>query len=398
MTVPSQFLLSYDFPPMGGGIARWTGELARRFPAGSLIVSTGRYPGAPEVDTQFPNRIERVPISSKRLRTLQGLLLWSRRTASLARSLGPEFIWCGNFKPAGYPARWIRQRLGIPYGVMLYGTDLVLLRDRLGSSLLKRQSARTLLGSAAVFLAISQCTRALCLTVLEELGLQGREGDVRVVPLGTDPQFFRPGIDPTAVRARYDLPRGRWLLTVARLVAHKGIDTVLRVMAMLGNEFPDLRYAIVGSGPRLAQLQDLARTLGVADRVHLLTSVPDEDLPALYNNAEIYLGVSRPVELMIEGFGLSLTEASACGIPVIGGLSGGIPDAVREGETGLLVDPEHPEAVVNAVRLLLRDSEQARRLGAGGRKAVESFFNWDRVVADVVRIGEEYRRRTRCST
>jgi phosphatidyl-myo-inositol dimannoside synthase len=92
---------------------------------------------------------------------------------------------------------------------------------------------------------------------------------------------------------------------------------------------------------------------------------------------------------MMEGFGISLSEASACGIPVVGGLSGGIPDAVRENETGLLVDPKRPEAVVAAVRLLLDDRNLARRLGAGGRRAVESFFNWNRVTSDIRRIGTE---------
>jgi phosphatidylinositol alpha-1,6-mannosyltransferase len=92
---------------------------------------------------------------------------------------------------------------------------------------------------------------------------------------------------------------------------------------------------------------------------------------------------------MMEGFGISLSEASACGIPVVGGSSGGIPDAVLEGETGLLVDARTPGPVLDAVRLLLMDRVLARRLGAGGRKAVESYFNWDRVASDVQRIGAE---------
>jgi phosphatidyl-myo-inositol dimannoside synthase len=176
-------------------------------------------------------------------------------------------------------------------------------------------------------------------------------------------------------------------------VAHKGIDTVLHVLAALAGEHPALRYAVVGSGPMQAQLEALARTLGVTSRVRFLTQVPDSDLPALYNNAEIYLGVSRPAELMMEGFGISLSEASACGIPVVGGSTGGIPDAVLENETGLLVDGRTPAPVVDAVRRLLMDRALARRLGDGGRKAVESYFNWDRVTSDVQRIGAELGQR-----
>jgi phosphatidylinositol alpha-1,6-mannosyltransferase len=301
-------------------------------------------------------------------------------------------MWCGNFKPAAYPAKWVQRQFGTPYGIMLYGTELLLLQHRLRRSVLKRRIARSLLGSAAVLVTISQCTRALCLDVLKDLGFPEGKTDVRVVPLGTDPRHFRPGIDARAVRSRYGLESGRWLLTVARLAAHKGIDTVLRVLALLRDEYPDLRYAIVGSGLGLTQLQTLAQHLGVSDRVRFLTDVPDEDLPQLYNSAELYLGVSRPVELMMEGFGIALSEASACGVPVIGSSTGGIPDAVRDGETGLLVDAESAGAVADAVRLLLGNRDLARRLGAAGRNAVESFYNWDRVAADVRRIGSEHAR------
>ena len=385
----TQLLLTYDFPPIGGGIARMMGELARRYPPGSLVVSTGGCVEDCEVDASFRNQIDRITVPSRRLRTIQGLLAWSRRAGALARSVDPEFVWCGNLKPAGYPARWVRQRVGTPYGIFLYGTDLLLLQDRLRRSALKRSAARTLIGSAAVLVAISRWTRELCLAVLYEIGFRQGEIDVRVVPLGTDPDHFRPGIDPSEARARYGLDEGRWLLTVARLVAHKGIDTVIHVLAALRDDYPSLRYAIVGSGTMQDELERLARRLGVSHRVRFLTDVPDADLPALYNNAAIYLGVSRPAELMMEGFGISLSEASSCGIPVVGGSSGGIPDAVRENETGLLVDARRVEPVVDAVRALLDNPDLARRLGAGGRKAVESFYNWNRVTADVRQIGEE---------
>ncbi len=385
----TQLLLTYDFPPIGGGIARMMGELAKRYPAGTLVVSTGTKPDASAVDRALPNRVDRVPMPSRRLRTVQGLLTWTRRATGLARNLEPEFVWCGNLKPAGYPAWWIRRRTETPYGIFVYGTDLLLLQDRLRHLGLKRSAARALLGSATVVIAISRWTRELCLTVLRELGFRDGEIDVRIVPLGTDPEHFRPGVDTSQARARYGLEDGRWLLTVARLVAHKGIDTVLHAVAALAGEHPTLRYAVVGSGPMQAQLEGLARTLGVSSRVRFLTDVPDTDLPALYNSAEIYLGVSRPAELMMEGFGISMSEASACGIPVVGGSSGGIPDAVIENETGLLVDGRTPGPVVDAVRLLLKDRVLARRLGEGGRKAVEGFFNWDRVTSDIQRIGAE---------
>ncbi len=153
--------------------------------------------------------------------------------------------------------------------------------------------------------------------------------------------------------------------------------------------YPDLGYAVVGSGDQLSALEGMAHKLGVSDRVRLLTSVPDGDLPAVYNCAEIYLGLSRLTDLAAEGFGISLVEASASGIPVVAGRSGGIPEAVRDGETGLLVDAEQPEEVSRALCSLLEDRDLAQRLGSAGRRAVESYYNWDRVTADLADIGHE---------
>jgi phosphatidylinositol alpha-1,6-mannosyltransferase len=383
-------LLSYDFPPIGGGISRWMGELARYYPAGSLVVSTGQSEDSDDVDSELPNRVDRVSVQARRLRTIQGLLLWSRRVSSLCRSLRPGFIWCGNIKPAAYPANWARERTGVPYGIIVHGTDLLLLQHRIHQSGLKRKVAKTLIRPASVVVANSNYTRDLCLTVCREIGIELNPDAVRVVTLGTDPQHFRPGVDPAGVRARYGLKGGRWMLTVARLTAHKGIDIALRAFAEIRGKHPDLHYAVVGVGKCLPELEALATQLKVGDRVRFLTNVTDDDLPAIYNMAEVYLGVSRQADLTVEGFGISLVEASACGVPVIGGRSGGIPDAVREGETGLLVDPTDTRAVARAIDTVLGDRALAGRLGAGGRRAVETHFNWHRVTQDMIRIADEF--------
>jgi phosphatidylinositol alpha-1,6-mannosyltransferase len=279
-------------------------------------------------------------------------------------------------------------RTGVPYGIFLHGGDLLILRRQTERSLVKRRTARGLLQSASVLVANSSWTAALCRGVLEQLGM-AEDDRVRTVPLGADPDVFRPGIDSSEVRRRYRLDQGRWLISVARLTRHKGIDTALQVLAQLAPLYPDLGYAVVGSGDYLATLERLSRSLGVADRTRFLTRVPNADLPALYNCGEVYLGLSRLLDERVEGFGISLVEASASGLPVIAGNSGGVSDAVRDGETGILVDPEHPEDIAAAVRQLLDDSRAASDLGAAGRRAVERYYNWDRVAADVAAIGRE---------
>jgi phosphatidylinositol alpha-1,6-mannosyltransferase len=385
----AHLLLTYDFPPMGGGIARWMGELAKRYPPGSLIVSTGDDPRQSEIDPSFPNRVDRLGIPSRRLRTMQGLVRWSHRVVEVTQEVGIEFIWCGNLKPAAYPARWAAKRLGTRYGIMVVGSDLLILRDQIQRSPLKRRTAVALLGSASIIVSISRYTEGLCLSVMEQLGIPAAPYQLRTVPLGTDPQFFRPGLDTAAVRARYGIGDRRWMLSVARLVPYKGLDTGLRVLAQLAPIYPDLGYLAVGSGPQLTELRSMARLLQLEDRVKFLTGVPDGDLPALYNCAEVYLGLTRTTELDVEGFGISLVEASACGVPVVAARTGGIPDAVREGETGLLVDPSQAKPAATAVARLLDDRALARNLGDGGRRAVESYYNWDRVTSEMIAIGQE---------
>ncbi|MGH7530565.1 MAG: glycosyltransferase family 4 protein [Gemmatimonadales bacterium] len=370
------------------------GELARRYPRGSLVVSTGAYADSAESDAQIPQPVDRTPIRATRLRTIHGLVLWTARAGALARRRRPGFVWCGELKPAGYPARWLRARYGIPYGVIVYGTELLLLDAKIRRSRFKRGTAASLLGHAAVVVAISRWTADLARDVLRALG--GRSAAlaprVETVPLGTTPAQFRPGLDCSGVIAKYGLdgtaPR---VLTVARLEWHKGIDTVIRALPAVRAAHPGTRYVVAGVGDRRPQLERLAAELGVADAVRFLGLVPDVELPALYNAADLYVGVSRRHELLAEGFGISLVEASACGIAVLGGRSGGVPDAVRESETGMLVDPEDPGAVAAGINALLWDGERRQRMGAAGRRAVESYFNWDRVANDLMDIDRRYR-------
>ncbi|HYK10824.1 MAG TPA: glycosyltransferase family 4 protein [Gemmatimonadales bacterium] len=370
------------------------GELALRYPPHSLVVSTGTYPDSAASDARFSQTIDRVGIRATRLRTINGLALWTWRASALARRHRPGFAWCGELKPAGYPARFISRRQGVPYGVVVHGTELLLLDAKIRRSRFKRWTAGGLLSGAAVIAANSTWTGNLAKSVLELLNRPDVAKRVRVVPLGTEPREFRPGIDPAGVRERYRLDGGPWILTVARIEWHKGIDTMIKAMPAIRAAHPGARYAIAGAGPRQPQLEELARETGVADAVRFLGPVSDADLPALYNSADLYVGASRRHDLLVEGFGISLVEASASGLAVVGGRSGGVPDAVRDGETGILVDPDQVAAVAAGVNQLLSDEPLRKRLGAAGRKAVEQYYNWDRVAKELIDIDREFRQTT----
>src|SRR6266487_188881 len=319
--VAKTFLLTGEFPPMQTGIARMMGELTRRYPRGDLLVSTGQHRDAQDSDVRFSGAvIDRMPLPSKALRNIAGLLFWSRRVARLAR-----------------------------------------------------KTAKALLGSAVAVVANSQWTREQAQKVLRELGLDPLAESVRLVPLGTDPEQFRPGIDTRAVRTRYDVNGAAWVLTVARPEPYKGVDMALRAVAQCRNDGVDVNYLVVGSGKKRKEYQRLAEELRIAAHVRFVGNVPEAELPAVFNIASAYVGVSRRADgSRVEGFGVALAEASACGLPVIAGQSGGLAEAVHDGETGLVVNPDDPEAVATALKRLLGDQLLARRLGQAGRKSIET--------------------------
>jgi len=391
---PHDLLLTFDFPPLGGGISRWMSEVARRYPAGTLTVSTGRMPGDTASDAAFPNVIDRVEVPSRRLKSLPGQVQWARRAVALNDAAPIRFAWCDNIRPSAYPARALKQLRGVPYGVIVHGADLFDLRANFRRSRFKRVVARQLLRGAATIVANSRWTHGLLADVLNELGMAEVVARTRVVSLGTDPHRFRPDIDATAFRGKHHLPDGRWIVTVARLEAFKGIDIVIRALRRLGKDFPDLHYAVVGDGSFRAGAEAMAADEGVADRVHFLSRLADDELPSAYGMATIYAGLTRQTDRDVEGFGISLVEAQAAGKPVVAGRAGGIVDAVADGVTGMLVDPADFEAAAAAFRQLLEQPALRQTMGDNGRRAVEQFFNWDRVVRDLCAVAARFGRST----
>src|SRR6266566_2168857 len=196
--VAKTFLLTGEFPPMQTGIARMMGELTRRYPRGDLLVSTGQHRDAQDSDVRFSGAvIDRMPLPSKALR-------------NIARQHKPRFAWCDSIRPCTYPAKWMHERVGTKYGVFVHGGDLLKELHAIHHSRFARKTAKALLGSAVAVVANSQWTREQAQKVLRELGLDPLADTVRLVPLGTDPEEFRPGVDTRAVRSRYGLNGESW--------------------------------------------------------------------------------------------------------------------------------------------------------------------------------------------
>jgi len=140
--MPKTFLLTDEFPPLQTGVSRLMGEIARRYPKGELLVSTGQHRDSLEMDCRFPGAtIDRLPVPARSLRNLAGLLFWSRRVAALARQCKPRFTWCNSVRPSSYAAKWAHERVGSKYGVLVHGGDLLYELHKLNHSPLARRTA-----------------------------------------------------------------------------------------------------------------------------------------------------------------------------------------------------------------------------------------------------------------
>jgi phosphatidylinositol alpha-1,6-mannosyltransferase len=377
--------VTQDYAPDLGGMARMHVELCRRFgddDETTMSVSTVAAPGAAAFDEQEAYRIIRQPFPFQGAKVFSNQIRWARWLTS-RRSPDFDVIHCGNIRPVGYAVRWANRQLGVPYLVYVYGGDLLKERKKTARSLLKRRTARSILGHASGIVAISKWSADLARDVMNEVGID-TPPPIATVHLGTDPARFNPSRDTGALRRRWGVGDAPVILTVARVVPHKGQDMGIRAVAALRHDFPELRYIVVGEGPDEQRLRALAKELGVSDRVGFVGAMRDDELPEAYATSTIYLGASRVVsDIDAEGFGISFVEAAASGIPSVAGDSGGVRSAVRDGETGIVVPATDSDAITDAIRSLLLNPERRKKMGIAGRLAVETHYNWDRVARDV---------------
>jgi len=376
--------VTQDFTPDRGGMARRHVELCRRWPGDHMTVSTVRASNddmrdVTRVDAAEPFAIERVPFTFREANRFTSQVHWAVRL--LARVGKVDLLHCGNIRPVGYAVWWAARHAGLPYLIYVNGGDLLRERDK-ARSWLKRKVSKRIFSDAAGVVANSAWTASLASDVMRQVGVK-TPPPVAAIDLGTDPAYFHPGRDIGALRAKLDLGDGPVVLTVARLVPHKGQDVGIRAIASLAREFPTLRYLLVGEGHDEERLRLLADDLNVTDRIIFAGVLSDEDVAEAYAMASVYLGLSRIDRgVNVEGFGISFVEAGASGTPSVAGDSGGVRAAVRDGVTGIVVTPDDVVAAADALRLLLGDPVRRKAMGDAARAAVVEYYNWDRVARE----------------
>jgi phosphatidylinositol alpha-1,6-mannosyltransferase len=359
------------FPPRTGGVPTLYHHICRSLPPGAVVVLAGAVEGDAEFDRAQPYPIHRVPgFAEVDPASLPRIAAEAWRIHRLARRAGATHVVIGHVNQC------LTGWLLLPF----WGPRLVLYTH--GEEIAHSFGGRMLEWAKRRFLRRVRRVVAVSRFTAGELEAWGvAPSAIRVIPNAVDVAGFRPEPPDTDLAARWGLTEKRVVLTLARLEARKGQDTVLRALPEIAGKVPDVHYLVCGTGEDLERLEALARDLGVAERVTFSGAVAEEALCKVYNLADVFVMPNRRLGNGVnEGFGIVFLEAGACGVPVVGGRAGGVPDAIRDGETGLLVDGERPDEVAAAVVRLLTDRALARAMGEKGRAFARSM-SYERLVA-----------------
>lgn len=370
------------FLPTRGGTAVWFDEVYRRLGGRATDVVTASVPGDVLHDAGHPARIHRLELQRVAWLKPESLLMYLRllgRTLRLALTRRYTAVHAGRALPEGLVALVVGRFTRHPVVVYVHGEELT----AWGRGM-KYRVMLTVLRWSDRIIANSRYTRE----ILCQMGIP--HDRISLINPGVALERFQPGMDWRPLCAAHPwLGQRPCLLSVGRLSRRKGFDMVIRALAHLRAQGRDLDYAIVGKGEDDAYLRSLALELGLADRVHLVGAVSEDDLPRWYNACDIFLMPNRDVTGDTEGFGMVFLEAAACGKPAVAGRAGGTEDAVLDGETGLRVDAASEHPVAEAIAHLLGDPARRRAMGEAALTRARRDYGWSSVAARIDALASE---------
>jgi phosphatidyl-myo-inositol dimannoside synthase len=361
-------LVTNDFPPRRGGIQSYLVDLVTRLATTgehAVTVYAPQWKDADEFDARTTGyQVVRhpgtlmlpVPAVDTRMRRLIG-------------EHGIDTVWFGAAAPLGLLAARARQAGASRVLASTHGHEV-------GWSMLPgaRSVLRRIGDDSDVVTYVSRYTRGRFASAF------GPDAALEHLPPGVDSQRFRP--DPASrseMRARHGLGDRPTVVCLSRLVPRKGQDMLIRALPSIRQRVNGAALVIAGGGPYLDTLRGLAGRFGVADHVTFTGGVPSADLPAYHAMADVFAMPcrTRGAGLDVEGLGIVFVEASAAGVPVIAGSSGGAPETVRHNKTGIVVDGRSVQQIADAVSELLGDPDRAAAMGAAGREWVTTQWRWD---------------------
>jgi phosphatidylinositol alpha-1,6-mannosyltransferase len=360
-------LVTNDFPPRPGGIQNYLHALVTNLPADDVVVYAPAWPHLPESHEEFDAR-QSFPVYRHPTSLMLPTADVAKRAEQIIRDERCGAVWFGASAPLALLAPRLRAAGAKRVVASTHGHEV-------GWSMLPgaRQALRRIGDTVDVLTFVSRYTRSRFAAAF------GPNAALEHLPPGVDADLFRP--DPAAraqIRHRHGLGERPTMVCVSRLVTRKGQDMLIKAMPLIRRRVPDAALLLVGGGPDRDRLRDLAARAGVTEHVVFTGSVPWSEIPAHYAAGDVYAMPSRTRGrgLDVEAFGLVYLEASATGLPVVAGRSGGAPETVREGVTGHVVDGRDLIELAEVLAGLLADPERAGKLGTAGREWVRGEWCW----------------------
>jgi len=376
-------LVTLDYPPQVGGVAVYYEHLVKEFPNGDVLVLTVDEINGQKIPEQDGIIRRRLLFKSKLFWPKWLPLLW--QIFKIVRQNKIKMIQVGQILPVGTAVFILNKFFKIPYMVYCHGMDVM----TAAQCPRKKRLARKILKKAEFIAANSEFTKEKIL----EYGVRAQ--DVAVVYPCPNMKLFREVMhqEIDALKSKYNLRGKKIILTAGRLVERKGHDVVLGALHKLKESVPEAHYAIIGEGPMEGIIKQMIKTLGLDDSVTLIGKVSDYDLAAWYEVCDVFVMISRQLKNEdAEGFGIVYLEANMFGKPVIAGKSGGSGEAVLDNETGILVEPTNSHEILSAMEKLLKNPEEAKRLGENGKKRVEEEFQWEKQAGHLLKRFETINR------
>jgi len=354
-----------EFPPQRGGIANYLGGLAEALPVDKVVVLASKQVGADNFDTKQSYKIYRKNLFSKFIWPKWLPIVWHLwRTA---RREKVEAILVGQVLPVGTAALAVKRFFKIPYFISCHGMDILTAAENPR----KKNLMNKILEQAAGVVANSEFTK----NELIKLGVA--ENKIAIIyPCPVDGSRIEPG-KVNEIKNRLGLADKKIILTAGRLVARKSYDKVIEAMPKILEKVQQAIYVIAGDGPEKESLKFKIENLKLENEVLLLGEVSEEKKNAFYQLCDLFIMTPRQIGADVEGFGTVYLEANKFGKPVIAGRSGGVTEAVVDGVTGLIVDPENINQIAEAVIKILTDETLTKKLGEQGRERVEKEFIWE---------------------
>jgi phosphatidyl-myo-inositol dimannoside synthase len=365
-------VVTNDFPPRVGGIESFVLSMVRRMPPDQVVVHTARQPADATFDATLSFPVVRDP--SRLMVPTRSI---TNRSIAIARDMDCESVWFGAAAPLGLMAHKLKSRAGVRRTVATTHGHEVWWASTPGTRAMLRRIGDT----NDVLTYLGTYTRH---RIAKALSAKAGARMVQLAP-GVDDQAFHPGVDGSAVRESYGLGDRPVVVCVSRLVARKGQDMLIRSLPLIHRRVPDAAVLIVGDGPQRGDLEKLVDKLGLRRDVVFTGRKAWVDTPAYFAAGDVFCMPTRTRKagFEIEGLGIVYLEASACGLPVVAGDSGGAPDAVQDGVTGYVVNGRATEEIAERVSALLLDRELAREMGEWGRLWVEQRWRWDDLAAEL---------------